>query len=366
MVYLKVANKADVEKEWDFVRKMPADENGLTNQWPDVSLEDFKTKALPEMIQHSRGENLPDWMVPETFFFLWDNDKIVGQFRLRHYLNDALRTGGGHIGQFIAKEYRNRGYCTLGLNLTLHYARNIVLEPEFYLRLHKDNIASLKAMLNNGGKVVNEDEKQLYVRISNPGKYADLGFKIETPNLILRDMTDFDLPTLKRWNTVETDWMENWDSPWLYENFLREDFLNKWNNELEGLQSFISMISKKKPEDRRYNFQIDLKESGQHIGQISCYGINKDYIYDDDGENFAFGIDLPESAYRGKGYGLQAFSAAVKYLKDSGLSDIYTQTWSGNSAMVKLAEKTGFKLVDVKKDARTFKGKKYAALTFKM
>ena len=56
MLYVKKANVEDIEKEWAFVRDMP-----------------------------------------ETFLFLWEDDKIVGQFRIRHYLNDALREGGGHI-----------------------------------------------------------------------------------------------------------------------------------------------------------------------------------------------------------------------------------------------------------------------------
>ena len=34
--------------------------------------------------------------------------------------------------------------------------------------------------------------------------------------------------------------------------------------------------------------------------------------------------------------------------------------------MIRLAQKIGFKLVDVKKDAREHNGKKYDALTFKI
>ena len=41
---------ADAEKEWRFVREMPPDENGLTNEWYRVSREDFTEKALPQMI----------------------------------------------------------------------------------------------------------------------------------------------------------------------------------------------------------------------------------------------------------------------------------------------------------------------------
>ena len=39
---LKKANPEDMEQEWLFVRDMPEDENGLTNDWCGVSREDFE------------------------------------------------------------------------------------------------------------------------------------------------------------------------------------------------------------------------------------------------------------------------------------------------------------------------------------
>ena len=165
MIFVKKANLKDVEKEWAFVRDMPEDENGLTNTWHGISREDFEAKALPDMLRFERGENLPDWMVPETFLFLWEDDTIIGQFRIRHYLNDALREGAGHIGQFIAKEYRGKGYGTKGLALTLEVARTIIPEEEIYLRVNRDNPASLKVMQKNGGRIVKEDDEHYFVRI---------------------------------------------------------------------------------------------------------------------------------------------------------------------------------------------------------
>ena len=173
MLYLKEANPADAEKEWQFVTDMPEDENGLTNALHGISREAFESKALPDMLRFAQGIGLPDWMVPETFLFLWNDDMIVGQFRIRHYLNDALREGGGHIGYFIAKPFRGRGYATEGLRLTLEIAKNIVPENEFYLRVNRDNPASLRVMLKNGGRVAAQNETHFFVRIPNPGKQAD-------------------------------------------------------------------------------------------------------------------------------------------------------------------------------------------------
>ena len=165
MLSLKPANPDDAEQEWRFVAAMPTDENGLLNQWHGVSRQEFETKALPQMLRFAEGVDLPDGFVPQTFLFLWQDDEIVGQFRVRHFLNDALRTGAGHIGYYIDKEYRGRGFATEGLRLTLAYAANIIPEEEFFLRVTKNNPASMRVMLKNGGSIVGETEENIFVRI---------------------------------------------------------------------------------------------------------------------------------------------------------------------------------------------------------
>lgn len=170
VLLLKKANPEDLEQEWLFVRDMPEDENGLINDWCGISREDFERKALPQMLMFAEGIALPEGYVPETFYFLWNHDTIVGQFRIRHWLCESLRTGAGHIGYFIAKPFRGKGYGTEGLRLTLEEAGRIVPEEEIYLRVNRDNPASLRVMLRNGGRIVSEDENKYYVRIPNPGK----------------------------------------------------------------------------------------------------------------------------------------------------------------------------------------------------
>lgn len=165
MIFLKEANLEDIEKEYLFVRDMPIDENGFTNEWYGVAREDFEEKSLKTMIAYSKGEQLPEGFVPETFLFLWDDNEIVGLFRIRHFLCESLREGAGHIGYFIEKKYRGKGYGIEGLRLALQIARTIIPEEEIYLRVSKDNIASLKVMQHNGGYISYEDDYKYYVRI---------------------------------------------------------------------------------------------------------------------------------------------------------------------------------------------------------
>ncbi len=164
MLYLKEINIDDIEKEYLFVREIPVDENGFTNEWHGCTREAFD-EVVRRRIAYSKGEELQEGYVPETFLYLWKDEEIVGEFRIRHFLCDSLREGAGHIGYFIGKEYRGHGYATEGLRLTLEIAKKIVPEEEIYLRVNKDNPASLKVMLKNGGVIHHEDEEKIYVRI---------------------------------------------------------------------------------------------------------------------------------------------------------------------------------------------------------
>ena len=152
-------------EQWEYVTRLPANENGLTNQYEGISFDEYKESVLPVLMMHENPVNMPDWFVPETFYYLWDDDKLVGEFRIRHYLTDALKTGAGHIGYSIKKECRCKGYGTKGLALTLDVARKIIPEDEIYLRVLKNNVPSLKAICKNGAYIASEDDTHYFMRI---------------------------------------------------------------------------------------------------------------------------------------------------------------------------------------------------------
>ena len=128
MLYLKEANFEDIEEEFRFFSKMPS-ANGFENPYYNSPRENFEIQ-IEEIINHSKGINLPEGYVPDTYYFLWNNKKIVGIFKLRHYLNEHLKNGAGHIGYSIQKDFRGRGYGTKGLALTLEIAKKIVPEEK--------------------------------------------------------------------------------------------------------------------------------------------------------------------------------------------------------------------------------------------
>lgn len=165
MLYLKALDLESGEKEYDFFQKLPP-ENGFHNPFYGIAYEAFLAR-LPEYMDSAKGIHLSPGRVARTLALLWDGDTPVGLFSLRHYLNDALRQGAGHIGYAIRPDLRQRGYGTAGLKLAVEYLRSL---PDFdgeeiHLSCFKENTASLKTMLSCGGYVHHTAYGRYFVRI---------------------------------------------------------------------------------------------------------------------------------------------------------------------------------------------------------
>ena len=165
MVELRKMNLQDIKEQWEYVTALPKDENGLTNPYEGITFEEYETTVLPELMMHENPVGMPEWFVPETYYYLWDKQVLVGEYRIRHYLTEALKVGAGHIGYSIKKEYRGKGYGTKGLAMVLDIAREIVPEDEIYLRVLKSNIRSFKAINSNGAYIADEDETHYLMRV---------------------------------------------------------------------------------------------------------------------------------------------------------------------------------------------------------
>lgn len=166
MIFLKSLNLEDAKKEYEFFQSLKS-ENGLENDLYGLDYETFVNEAIPRKIKASQGIDLKEGHVPDTYYLLWDEDKIVGVFKLRHYLNDGLRNGSGHIGYGILPQYRRQGYGSKGLALALEICKKILPpnETEVYLSCLKTNEGSLGVMKKNGAYIHHSDDKEYYTRI---------------------------------------------------------------------------------------------------------------------------------------------------------------------------------------------------------
>ena len=170
----------------------------------------------------------------------------------------------------------------------------------------------------------------------------------------LRDMRESDIEDYVRWFTECTGWMDM-DAPWEDKGTTPEDERRSWTEYYESVKA-------RPAEALRWKFEIDL--DGRHVGWVSAY-TDLEYV-ENPQEIPAVGIDIPEPDCRGRGVGTEALRQFIRYWNDNGFPCVYTQTWSGNAAMLRVAEKLGFVPVCRMRDHRTVNGKAYDAVTLKL
>ena len=288
----------DLEKEWSFIKEMPIEENGMTNTLHGIPLCEFKECEAPKLKNYSRGEKTPDWMVPETSLFLWEEGDVVGLFRIRHYLNNELKDSVGHISFCIANQYRRRGYGTAGFKLALDFARNIVREKEFLLSVNTDNPASLKIILKNGGRIIREDERKIFLEISNPGK---------------------------TWIHLETVTPDNWRI-----RFKLDERQRRYVSEPTAI--LARAWAYREQNSRVYLIYAD----NVNIGMVLCYDIPNMNAY-------AYSQFCIDCRYQQRGYGEEATRQIIDVLKEDGRFDNIVLCYiEGNFAAKCLYEKLGF------------------------
>jgi predicted acetyltransferase len=113
---------------------------------------------LQRCINMANGVHLHPGYVPQTVFWVIDeNMETIGMVRVRHYLNDKLREQGGHIGYYIRRDQRNKGYGKEVLHQALKQLRKIG-ERRALLTVNMDNIASIKVIEANGGVFESEGQ----------------------------------------------------------------------------------------------------------------------------------------------------------------------------------------------------------------
>ena len=108
-------------------------------------------------LEHLEYKTETNGRVPDSVFFLLDNDRdrLLGAVNIRHYLSDALLKEGGHIGDGIRPSERRRGYGTEIVRLALIECRKLGI-TRVLMTCDKDNVASAKTIIKNGGVLENE------------------------------------------------------------------------------------------------------------------------------------------------------------------------------------------------------------------
>ncbi|HDR0996831.1 GNAT family N-acetyltransferase [Pasteurella multocida] len=99
--------------------------------------------------------------VADSTYLAWHTieNRMVGIIHLRHTLNDYLLQYAGNIGYSVHPQEWGKGYATQMLTLALEKTDLLGIK-EVMLSCDKDNIASSKVILKNGGYLESEFERQ--------------------------------------------------------------------------------------------------------------------------------------------------------------------------------------------------------------
>ncbi|WP_195987993.1 GNAT family N-acetyltransferase [Clostridium sp. D53t1_180928_C8] len=104
-----------------------------------------------------KEETVREGLVPATTYMAisTEDNRLIGMIDIRHSLNEYLLNFGGHIGYSIRKSERQQGYATEMLSLALIECLKINIK-KVLITCNKDNVASAKTIVRNGGILENE------------------------------------------------------------------------------------------------------------------------------------------------------------------------------------------------------------------
>ena len=89
------------------------------------------------------------------YWLLREDQTILGNSSLRHWLVPVLEDVGGHIGYTIHPQERRKGYGTLILRLSLEKARERGMQRVLFT-CDTDNIGSARIIVKNGGVLASQ------------------------------------------------------------------------------------------------------------------------------------------------------------------------------------------------------------------
>lgn len=273
MLEIRELNWQDADAIYQVLKDLPEDENGFMNPYYGIDKETFMHETMTKLINIANGIDLKPGHVPQTYYFLWEENHIVGVYKVRHYLNEHLRNGSGHIGYGILPAYRNQGYAKKGLALLLDIAKDVIREDEIYMASRKDNPASLHVQLANGAYIHHDDEEEVYTRLPIKPIHAciwDLdGTLLDSYDVILDSLQE----TMAHYgHTYDRKYLRKYVIVHSVHQFIRE-FAEKEGLQFEMVYQYYTTLQD--ADNDKVNL---IKNAKQTLQLLKCKGV-RNYVY---------------------------------------------------------------------------------------
>lgn len=154
-LYLKIPTIEDKESVLEFKREFLESGQRVAGF---AGLDKMEFEDWLEKIQREcRKETCAKGRVPSVQFLTMrkEDDRLVGMVQVRLELNEYLWKYGGHIGDCVRPSEQGKGYATEQIALALNFCREVGIEKAL-ITCKKENVASARTIIKNGGKLENE------------------------------------------------------------------------------------------------------------------------------------------------------------------------------------------------------------------
>lgn len=149
---------------YEMLQELPADENGFINSVKGITFDEYK-EWLKKSVKSSEQVGIVDgWRVPQTIFWLFEDNSPVGFGKVRHFLTEALLEDGGNVGYAIRPSARNRGLGKKFLSFLIDESKEIGID-KLLLTIRNYNEPSIHVALANGGKTEKITAEKHYIWI---------------------------------------------------------------------------------------------------------------------------------------------------------------------------------------------------------
>ena len=132
-------------------------ENGVESISASNGLTSMEYSDWVKMIHNNTIVPNGNWGRSITYL-VYDSEKMVGLLNIRYEMSEELRLIYGDIGYSVKPTERRKGYATQMLKYALEECRNLGMDTVL-LGCYKDNIGSIRTIINNGGNWLHESEK---------------------------------------------------------------------------------------------------------------------------------------------------------------------------------------------------------------
>ena len=131
---------------YEMLRELPAEENGFINSVNNKTYDEYKEWLRRSAKNSDQVGVIDGWKVPETIFWLLENNSPVGFGKVRHFLTDALLENGGNVGYTIRPFARGRGLGKKLLSFLIVESKEIGV-AKLLLTIRNQNIPSIHVAL---------------------------------------------------------------------------------------------------------------------------------------------------------------------------------------------------------------------------